>query len=107
METNAIGSEIRTTKEGYEIISPLLDLMGIQYEMEISGSARLIRCEYEPDLIKKKLTMVKKSNAGRKEKCSLTQAQMKRELKQIGMNGVCEKYGISERTVYRKLKKDD
>lgn len=101
MEKNVIKGEIRTTKEGYEIIKPILDLLGIEYEMTISGSARLIQCEYEPELIKKRIT--KKSNAGRKQKCVLTKSQLRRELNNIGMMGVCEKYSISKRTVYRKL----
>lgn len=104
MGKSLISGEIRTTKEGYEIIEPLFTMLGIEHEMEISGSARLVKCGYDPDVIKKRIN--KKSNAGRKPKCNLTSAQMQRELGRIGMVGVCEKYGVSERTVYRKLKQE-
>ena len=61
MGKSLISGEIRTTKEGFEIIAPLLEQLSIPYEMTISGSARLIKCEYDPDVIRKRIN--KKSNA--------------------------------------------
>ena len=104
MEEKIIGGEIRTTKEGYKIIKPILDTLGIQYEMIISGSARLIQREYDLDLLQKRV--MKKSNAGRKPKCNLTKIQLQREVNKIGILGVCEKYDISKKTVYRRLKQE-
>lgn len=89
---------IMTTKKDANTIVEVLTAFGIESNVTISGSRWCVEFDFDPDQIKSKST-----NAGRKPKCTLTGIKMQKELMKLGMAGVCEKYDITERTVYRKL----
>ena len=90
---------IMTTKKDANTLVEVLTVFGIESAVSVTGSRWCVEFDFDPDQIKNKNT-----NAGRKPKCTLTGIKMQKELMRLGMTGVCEKYGITERTVYRKLK---
>lgn len=94
--------EIRTTKDGAETIKELLALLDIKSEVSIVGkSARLISFDYDKDAIKSKLSR----NAGRKLKSNLSGVELYLEVKKNGAKAVAEKEGVTERAIYKRLKK--
>ena len=92
---------IMTTKKDANTLVEVLTAFGIESNVTISGTRWCVEFDFDSAQIKHENR--KKSNAGRKPKCELTGIKMQKELMKIGMAGVCEKYGITERTVYRKL----
>lgn len=94
--------EIRTTKDGAETIRELLLLLDIDSEISIVGkSARSIKFEYDKEAIQAKL----KRNAGRKPKSNLSGIDLYLEVKKNGIKAVAEKEGITERAIYKRMKK--
>lgn len=94
--------EIRTTKSGAETIREILALLDIDSDIKTVGkSARIITFDYDKSAIQAKL----KRNAGRKLTSELSGLELYLEVKKNGAKAIAEKEGITERAVYKRLKK--
>lgn len=93
----------RMTKKDAQDLSEILQVLGIESKIECEGKSNwLIRFDFDEAEMKKRLEQKQMV-----PKTSPTGEKLRAQVKKYGIAKICLKYGISERTVYRRMKQNE
>lgn len=93
----------KMTKKDAEDLAKILQVLGIRSKLECEGkSTWMLRFDFDEAETRQRLEQKQMV-----PKTSPTGEKLRAQVKKYGIAKICLKYGISERTVYRRMKQNN